>query len=474
MDEDTPNGTLKRRLLTGSKLGIQSLQIKNYKSYLDSSTLNLCQGFNIIAGQNNAGKTALFEILKLDFVPHPHRSLKTLPSQSTRIDGSSSIELTFQVNGAEFREALVRPGATILLPQPYSNALIRQELGMRGNTPQDQELLLEWVLSRPNLVIKIKRGSGSECIDCPSFGLYEAAGKPGAWNIYRIAINNFGTFEFPNSAQQMPNDLGSSMAGILCQRIYSFKAERYNLGGGQVGPNAVLSPNASNLAEVLANLQTNREQFDEFNQAIRQVLPQIQRVAVRNIANYNLEIIVWPSGADLRRNDLAISLSECGTGVGQVLAILYVVTNSPFPRIILIDEPQSFLHPGAVRKLIEVLKLYPEHQYVIATHSPTIITAAHPATVTLIKQEGGVSDFQVIDPTENQHLRDFLAEIGARLSDVFGADDILWVEGPTEERCFPMILERVAKCPLMGTAIVAVTDTGSLEGQHKEKVLETV
>jgi predicted ATPase len=45
-----------------------------------------------------------------------------------------------------------------------------------------------------------------------------------------------------------------------------------------------------------------------------------------------------------------------------VLAILYVVMTSNHPQTIIIDEPQSFLHPGAVKKLIEVLKQYPQHQ----------------------------------------------------------------------------------------------------------------
>jgi len=52
-----------------------------------------------------------------------------------------------------------------------------------------------------------------------------------------------------------------------------------------------------------------------------------------------------------------VPLSESGTGVGQVLAILYVVFTSEYPRTIVIDEPQSFLHPGAVRKLFEARRV---------------------------------------------------------------------------------------------------------------------
>jgi len=154
------------------------------------------------------------------------------------------------------------------------------------------------------------------------------------------------------------------------------------------------------------------------------------------------------------------------------LAILYVVMTSYHPQVILVDEPQSFLHPGAVRKLIEVLKLYPQHQYIFATHSPTVMTAAEPATLKIARTTDAETSLQAIDPLSAKDLQAYLLEIGARLSDVFGSDNILWVEGQTEEACFPRILRMVGNKPLRGTAIVGIRQTSDLTGRDKEKVLE--
>jgi hypothetical protein len=55
-----------------------------------------------------------------------------------------------------------------------------------------------------------------------------------------------------------------------------------------------------------------------------------------------------------------------------------------------------------------------------------------------------------------------LAELGVSLSDVFGADNILWVEGPTEEECFSRILEKVDPQLLTVTKIISVNSTGDL------------
>jgi hypothetical protein len=146
--------------------------------------------------------------------------------------------------------------------------------------------------------------------------------------------------------------------------------------------------------------------------------------------------------------------------------------NSNEPQVILIDEPQSFLHPGAVRKLFEVLKDFPQHQYIITTHSPAVIAAADPATLTIARAIDGESKLEAVDPSSAKHARAYLAEVGARLSDVFGADDIIWAEGQTEEECFPLILRRVAKRSLMGTAVVGIRQTSSLQGRDRKKMLE--
>jgi hypothetical protein len=79
---------------------------------------------------------------------------------------------------------------------------------------------------------------------------------------------------------------------------------------------------------------------------------------------------------------------------------------------------------------------------------------------------------KMIAMSETAELRLFLSEIGARLSDVFGADRILWVEGRTEEICFLRIAEQLLKIELLATEIIGVTRVGDLEGRHKKVVLE--
>ena len=133
------------------------------------------------------------------------------------------------------------------------------------------------------------------------------------------------------------------------------------------------------------------------------------------------------------RDDLATRLKDCGTGIGQVLAILYVAMTR-IGNLIVIDEPNSFLHPGASRKLIEILKLYEKNQYVISTHSADLISAIQPEIIHRVHWEGehGESRVEKVDLANLDEMSGILDDLGVRLSDVFGADQVVWVEGQTE------------------------------------------
>src|SRR5260370_2999458 len=81
---------------------ISSFQVENYKSFLKSDEINLTSGFNVIVGQNNAGKTALVEALSLRYVNKPHITIQTKPTvNSPLVDLSSSVRVTFDIDGTE-------------------------------------------------------------------------------------------------------------------------------------------------------------------------------------------------------------------------------------------------------------------------------------------------------------------------------------------------------------------------------------
>ncbi len=446
---------------------VVSSRIENYKSFHSSGEVRLAPGFNVIVGQNNVGKTALAEALGLRFFANPHRSRASVPVPGTNPHPTSSVELSVRVGEEELRRILLSEGIS-----SFSVSAGSHYEAPHGWAARFYELLDE------GLVVEITYSSWTDF--GASYGSsYEARvqglAAEGAQDQHVTFTVDPKTgapvLDSPNFVEGDPGhgDLAALLSGVLSARIYGFSAVRFGISDNPIGPDPNLAPDASNLMQVLNLLYNgNPSRWGRYVEDVRTVLPQVRAITFgpSPAVGGGVRALLWSVDPDTEREDLAVPLSESGTGVGQVLAILYVAFASRSPRTIIIDEPQSFLHPGAVRKLFEILKGYPQHQYLITTHSPNAVTAADPEALFLVHKEGEESVVEQLDVSRAKDQTRFLREVGASLADVFDADEVLWVEGPTEEECFPLVVSEVAGRPLLGTKIVGVLSTGDLGGRR--------
>jgi ABC-type branched-subunit amino acid transport system ATPase component len=440
----------------------QSVQVLNYKSFRDSGEIPLASGFNVIVGKNDAGKSTLVEALSLKAQNNPHRSLLTLPKIDSQVLSVESItRVGICLTPEEFKEILTplrmfsfEYSASIDPPSAFTKF---QDL-----LTQPVKFIIEWTNSN------FRAGWLEFLFEDPSIYQHQS-----------VTISNA---DYPDgfspvllSETHSGSSLCQIIAGILASRIYAFRAERLNVGECTANGNSILAPNASNLAEVLNHLSSaNPWRFEEkFLGHVRTIFPHITLITAPVVpGTTTAKVLVWNIPGKSERADLAVPLSEGGTGVGQVLAILYVVVTADTPKIIIIDEPQSFLHPGAVRKLLEILRQYPQHQYVITTHATTAIAATGAESLIRVRRDEYESFADSISAHNESELRLFLADVGASLSDVFGADNVLWVEGKTEELCFPMIVRELNQTPLLGLQILAVLHTADLEGKLASRIFD--
>lgn len=64
---------------------IESIRVKNYKSWKDSLEVHLSRGLNIVVGKNNSGKTAFLEAISLRAENVPHLTLRSIEFQHSHI-----------------------------------------------------------------------------------------------------------------------------------------------------------------------------------------------------------------------------------------------------------------------------------------------------------------------------------------------------------------------------------------------------
>jgi predicted ATPase len=431
-------------------------KLENYKSFRSTENLSFTPGFNVIVGRNDVGKTALVEGLSLTFGHEPHRSKKTMPYRDDQLPEFSRAHCTVHLAGDEMQALLLKQPLVTVPWDPagdkaHFDALFN-ELLITG-----ADLMFSWEPSNilDVQVLQYPMGFNAGLQYIPQRGAVKWVPLEGVANI--SARSSFAYV----------------LADCICSSIYAFKAERQIRGEAPIESHGELANNASNLPTVLHYLQTEYPyRFEEFKRLVRDVFPHIQQMRVPSRNNTQAHIYLGMINPAEKREDLDIPLAAKGTGVGQVLAMLYVVFTAEFPRIIVIDEPQSFLHPGAIYRLFNILKTdYPQHQYILTTHSPAVVAATEPMTSFLLTWSEGETAIEPVDYAEAAGLPDVLAELGVRLTDVFGADRLLWVEGRTEEHCFPMIYRALTQQSLGGTRILSVHNTGDFDAKAPDRIL---
>jgi predicted ATPase len=444
---------------------LRAVKITNFKSFRGATRIELSSGFNIIVGKNNAGKTAFLEALRPELALKPHASIVSRPTRVIGLE-SSRVEKTFEIDKAELLALTGGAGRQVA---------VHVDSGYSG----DANARVAALFARNPFVFTVASDTreGEFAVSTPfATPPPPRPGQPAEFTVARLSEE--GSWRHVNDQNNDPGPelvLWQYLWSILKRQTYVFSAERLNLAMSSVGETTTLNANASNLASALDVLSGTRQRtFARVVAALRRVLPAIQDISIRpSSGGHQQEIRVWPHAPETEREDLTHSLADCGTGVGQVLAIVYVVLTATEPCIVAIDEPTSFLHPGAVRELMRVLREHPEHQYIITTHSPAVIEVARPETLHVLRLEDYETKVSSSQRLDLQRQRVVLAELGASLADVFGADQILWVEGPTEKRVFETLLEE----PALGLATVRVAvrpvpDTGRITAKDAKAAEE--
>jgi len=437
---------------------IEHIRIENYKGFRDTGQIPIGARFTVVAGQNNSGKTAFLEVMRAgSLTDKPYRRPQQIEEVLPPLfKPKSSIVFGISVSGPELERFLILSGSSVNVPV-FENApaKVQSQIEKLFTNTSLQFSLRYQPNSWQNLSTPIRLSDR----DPNFFAVVAATADRQGWHITGVGggIND---------------TMLQVVVPYFISSIYVFRAERMNIGVSTIDNSPDLQPDASNLPSVLLQLQANLPAKGRFTDHLRTVFPTIFDAISRPVSptTAQIEVINRAEQGGAWIPGLNVPLNDSGTGISQVLAILYVIVTAPETRTIVIDEPNSFLHPGAAKKLLKILS-ESGHQYIIATHSSDIVRAVDPDLVHLTKWNGQECVFETLNANNLTDLRHLLRELGVRLSDVFGADNLLWVEGITEERCFPLLLKHAGHELSQGTAIVAVVSPDELGSRRARNAL---
>ncbi|MEH2461820.1 AAA family ATPase [Nostoc sp.] len=142
------------------------------------------------------------------------------------------------------------------------------------------------------------------------------------------------------------------------------------------------------IVDALADiLLTNRKSFDELEERLTRLVPNIQRISLlrREDRTFLLELID-------RYSEHHIPASDISDGTLRILAFLTALYQENTPSIICFEEVENGVHPWLLHKMMELLQIISTEgitgkpvQVLITTHSPVLLNYVEPHQVRAVE-----------------------------------------------------------------------------------------
>ena len=389
---------------------IDGISIGGFRSFGDPQVFAPMAKVNLIAGQNNSGKSNILRFLADHFTEFikaaaGHAAGLPLPPLDRHRDGVKPIRfgLALRPHEGPFYEALTAlfgPARNGDLEQIIT-AISENELAwfrFQGSHSEDDGLDVDAGTIKRALQL------------CPE-------------DVWQRASTKLTRLGHGKPAANVDAVLRSMIARFPIPRIALIPAIR-ELGAKPVPD----SPDYSGMDIVprLADLESpsilelhKRGRFDSIIRFMRVVL---EREDIELSIPYQRDTMHVTIGGDVRR------LDYLGTGIHEV-AMLASWATILEGYILCIEEPELHLHPILQRKLVRYLSENTANQYLISTHSAHFLDQPAAAIFHVRANEEQSAVDAVVTSFDRVRI---CADLGYRATDLLQANSIVWVEGPSD------------------------------------------
>src|SRR5712692_9528883 len=384
---------------------LERVELRNFRAYRSAELALGPTGLTVVTGPNNSGKTALLSALDMvggQLVEGPLRFAGAtvgpeVPAvfafdNDERRRLAETVEPVYRsdaeqaVVGAAFTFSEGRDGLPAL-------ALVRIAV-LRSDGHQ-------WPIAE---AVLREDGYGSVRVVHWENWLKAWADKPD--------LSTAGAVQGSGLSRYLEQDHG---AMPLTSALLAWRAGFYHFRSLRTGAAAritstehqpSLQSTGSNLGNYLQWLRGHREdQWEQIRATMRDLIPDVGRLQIHAAGNA-AEVGFETSGLGF------VNIKDVGTGVEQLLLTITVGQTSAASMLI-VEEPETNLHPGAQRQLMAHLVDWSSQRPVlIATHSPVIMDSAGAGRLFEVSRTGIVSTVRLVQ--ETAELADLLTRLGVR------------------------------------------------------------
>jgi predicted ATPase len=177
-----------------------------------------------------------------------------------------------------------------------------------------------------------------------------------------------------------------------------------------------LRSDGSNAASVLQELIRNqKDAVEQIYKILEAIVPNTQKVISKKHGNkLSLEFTQgWGN-----KNVLKFEAFNMSDGTLRALGLLMAVYQKPAPSLIVIEEPEATIHPGALGAVLDLIRHASRMmQVLITTHSPEVLDAKwiENKNIRIVNWQDGASRILPLSDTSRQALEQHLMGAGELL-----------------------------------------------------------
>ena len=404
---------------------ISYLKITNYKSIREME-INEVENALILVGKNNTGKSAVIDAILLSMGHHTVSSMEFL-------DPNKPITVSLYL---EFSE-------TDLVEFHHRNVLNKCKdydrwlEDFRAKLPSFQDNILSFTcVVTPNLHTRYDDGysKNNEYIPLVFPKIYHIDQSR---NLEALQNDVFSFYD-KESFQMLKDNECTFDAARSCNRCFQC-----------IGLINKKTPEELTVFETARLLQyklfhTNLTEFAEkVNRHFHANGSPSQEV--RYVLDYNMDNLlhVQTQVYDRERNGLVGPINLLGEGLRSIYALslleAYIEEDNTLPCIILMEDPEIYLHPQLQKVASEILyRLSKKNQVFFSTHSPNLIFNFSTKQI----REVVLDENYYTTTKEDTVIDEILDDLGYTANDLMNVSFVFIVEGKQDSNRLPLLLEK--------------------------------
>ena len=411
---------------------LSKIHIKNFRSC--KQVILPLGDFTPLVGQNNAGKSTILDAIRLVLSPKAF-------ARTDACDPTQPIIISACVSG-------ITDELIALIPDARHKAAI---------TPY---------CVKGDLWIRVSAlGTAKPATEVWENAELDEQGVPTSWRSYPTGLPQAISVLLPEALHiramdDVQEDLskgkaGSTIRGLLDEIMTPILTAHQEVQGALTAVRNILAADGENRSPLLAQFDTNA------SNALSSFFPGL----LLNLDVPSIDVKDFFKSGDLNVTDEISGetrrFDTLGSGAQRAIQMALIRLLADIRktreqdlsrRLLLIDEPEIFLHPQGVRGLREAPNVLSKSgfQVVFTTHSPLMVSRDNaPETVIVrrtrengseVRVPMGAAVMQAISEAQAQSRTIF--ELG-NISEIYFSDKVILCEGKTDQRLLPLIYEKL-------------------------------